>query len=581
MNRRVFLCAASAALTLFSLQALADPTVAPAGITLTDKDAEWVDGTNLLEVYGDDYTYHLEDLSGNVLTDSGYGSFYYSNGYITARLRNDELNSMGLVDQDGNLVIDTVYGDVKVINEHWAIGFTLTPATADNYDYQNFFSSDDGDQYFLIEKADVYFLSDTGAALAASLPRANYMDAHGYGEYISIQNRADSSITLYDSSWNVAQEGLSSIYSEPDIVTGEYEIFSDEHYNSGIRDKAGNVILEPVFDSISSIGHGYVLFYDEGFYGLSDLYGNIIIPAEADYVRTNYYAPETGSEEAVYPAGSYVAFERDNKLGYYDLDGNLTMPATYSSDSLDLCGASAVLTNPDGSKVLLAADGVETPLDEAHSDLRALSYASGFLYTFDTEDYKTGLMDWHGNELLPAQYNSIRTSGDGKYLLVGIDYDNIEVYQVTYDEQVPNDAEGLISEGGSVTVTDTSSQAQDGEITIQGETEQNVVTDEYEVTDEAFVLDDDTIVSEGEGTGAVDFSAVKTLLTNAVSLAQQDLESNASAIQALLDSASSLTASDYPQISILIDSATSLITSGAATSDTLITVINSAISALG
>ena len=578
MNRRILICAASAALMLFTLPALADPSIAPAGITLSGKNADWVDGTNLLEVYGDDYTYHLEDLSGNMLSESGYGSFYYANGYITAtRQGAEDVNNEGLMAPDGTVIIDPRYGDIKVKSGRWAIGFTLVPASADNYDYENFFSSDSNDQYFLIETADIYYLTGTGASLTASLPRENYMDANPFGEYLSVENRADGNVTLYDSGWNVVQEGLTSVYSNPDVPYGKYEIFSDEQYHQGISDRSGTVIFEPVFDSISEVNHGYVLFYDEGFYGLADLYGKIIIPAETDYIRANYYAPEAADPDETgspYPAGNYIAFERDSKLGYYDLDGNLTMPATYASDSLELNGASAVLTNPDGSKVLLAADGKETPLDEAHSSLDALYCGSGFLYTFDGEDYKTGLMDWHGNELLPAQYDSIRLSGDGEYLLVKTDYENSEVYQVTYDEPIPNDTEGLISEDGSAPAPVS---VQETEITVQDETGENFVTDEFEDGD--FVLDDDTIVSDDED-DSVDFSAVQTLLANALDLADQDMEGNLGAIQALLDSASSLVSSDYPQVSLLIDSASSLISSGAANLGTLKTVINSALSAL-
>ena len=134
---------------------------------------------------------------------------------------------------------------------------------------------------------------------------------------------------------------------------------------------------------------------------------------------------------------------------------------------------------------------------------------------------------------------------------------------------------------GTPSETDPAAPAEDQaattEITVQDGTGENYVTDEFEDGD--FVLEDDTIVSDDEG-ASVDFSAVQTLLANALDLADQDMEGNLGAIQALLDSASSLVSSDYPQVSLLIDSASSLISSGAANLGTLKTVINSALSAL-
>ena len=49
----------------------------------------------------------------------------------------------------------------------------------------------------------------------------------------------------------------------------------------------------------------------------------------------------------------------------------------------------------------------------------------------NTEDYDYGMIDWHGNVVLPAQYTSIEASGDGLYVLADVDYETQELYEVT------------------------------------------------------------------------------------------------------------------------------------------------------
>ena len=52
-------------------------------------------------------------------------------------------------------------------------------------------------------------------------------------------------------------------------------------------------------------------------------------------------------------------------------------------------------------------------------------------YRVNTEDYDYGMIDWHGNVVLPAQYTSIDASGDGLYVLADVDYETQELYEVT------------------------------------------------------------------------------------------------------------------------------------------------------
>ena len=108
------------------------------------------------------------------------------------------------------------------------------------------------------------------------------------------------------------------------------------------------------------------------------------------------------------------------------------MEPTLSKDLVEVNGASATYTDLEGKKHILAADGVDTVLDEAHQEIRPLYHGSGLLYEFQDADYKKGLIDWHGNELLPIGQYDLELSGDGRYLIDNTDYDAGILYEVDY-----------------------------------------------------------------------------------------------------------------------------------------------------
>lgn len=419
---------------LFAGSAFADPSVTQIR-ELSDVDL--ISGSSLFEMRGEN-GYYLADLEENPLTDAVYSSFSFEKGYITAYLKDGDLNREGLLLPDGSQVIECGYGDIKIANSHWAIGYKLTPADANNYDYEAWFTGEDDDKYFLIETADVYHLEDGAAALCASYPREEFLDYYAQGDYISIQNRSDESIVLYDGAFNVVSQDQSSLYSYPDdIVTGDYEIFSDNG-QQGIRDKDGNVLVEPSYKYVDNISEGYARVSTGDYYGLIDLTGKVIVPAQADEIILSYKGPEMVSDSSYsgrYVCGGYVAASIDGKLAYYDLDGNQTVEPKISKDVFEVNGVSATYNDLEGNVHILAADGTDTVLDDAHKDVRALNYGSGYLYEFTDENYNKGLIDWHGNELLPIGQYSMELTGDGSYLLDEVDYSSSVLYEVNYGTQ--------------------------------------------------------------------------------------------------------------------------------------------------
>ena len=304
MKKKVFSAALVLSLALTG-SAMADPALTQVSEV---SDVEWIDGTNLFRAQ-DEEGYYMADIDGNAVSKSGYASsFGSSNGFITAySMAVEGANAEGLLAPDGTEVIECKYGDIKVPNEHWAAAFVLTPADANNYDYQALLAGD-GDKYYLIETVDFYHLADGKATLTGSFPRENCLDYDAQGDYLSVEDRTTNKVTMYDGSWNVVAEDLSSVYTEPDgIPVSGYEIYS-ENGQQGVKDADGNVLIEPAYKYVYDVENGYVRVSTGDLYGLLDLNGNVIVPAEADEIARCYYVPSNEGDSSYVSAGYAAAF---------------------------------------------------------------------------------------------------------------------------------------------------------------------------------------------------------------------------------------------------------------------------------
>ena len=523
MKKTLFVLSVAAAALTMSMSALADPSIAEIGST----SAGFINGTNLLKGESNGL-YYIANMDGTAITDAVYtSSLYFEKGLITAtQASSDNLNTGGAFSMDGTIVIPMEYGDVDVLSDKWAVGLKLKLADANQYDYESWSS----DNYFLIETADIFYIQGTSATLIGSLPRANYKDSRAYGNYIIIEDRSGGTVRVYDTSFSVVEEGLNSVYADPKNVSDGYTTFS-ENGQQGLKDENGNVIVQPSYKYIYNVEEGYVNVSTGDKEGLIDLQGNVIVPAQYDDIVSNYAGPSTddlGSYSFSYVAANYVAVEQDGKVGYVDLNGNVTMEPRYSKDILDVNGASALLTDLEGNVHILAADGTDTVLDSDHKDVRVLDYSNGFLYKVTTPDYDYGLIDWHGNELLPNSYNNIDLSGDGNYLLARSDYNSpYTLYQVTYDfaSSAPAAPAAPAADPGTAPAPET--------------------------------------------TASSDPSGAAGLLDSAISLNSADFDGNKDAIYSLITTSKSMIGDTNPNCTTLLTSALSLIDSGAANADSI------------
>ncbi|MCD7867300.1 MAG: WG repeat-containing protein [Clostridiales bacterium] len=490
-------------------------------VNTLEESTDWIYDTNLLRVEGDS-GYGLMQTDGTELTDRIYASsFSFSCGYLEAALYTDDVDNNGVLTVSGEELVPFEYTYIDVLSSHWILAYQMAESDTSNYDFtMTYWFSDRSDVYFLIDAVDVYYVDGDTAVVAGTLTRDHFMEAYAIGKYINIRDRETDSVSTYDSSFSVVASGLGSIYSEPDGISDLYEInrfYEDGLY--GLKDGAGNVILALTYDYISDFQGGYAEVSNAGVeaYGLIDEQGQLVLPVEYDNILTSYDLPVDGDYSSYgYNAAGYFAVEVDGKIGFVTEGGNVTLTPSYAEALMEVNGASAIYTDAEGQEHLIAADGTDTALAD-YDSVYDLNYSSGLLYRVADEDYNYGLLDWHGNMILPIseEYSDIDLSGDGNYLLVerGYSGDSTEIYLVNYD----------------LTALET-------------ETGEETADSAVETASEADVDEDGT--AEAAAT-----------LESAIALLDTDADANGAAIRSLLESAAASLTDTNPDAASLVNSA--------------------------
>lgn len=547
MIMRKMLCALLAlAMVLTMGAAMAEVTLTQTG-SFNSNRVEWVDGTNLLRVPGTN-GYALVALEGAALTGDVYSSFSYENGYIVARENRDGVDANGLLALDGTVVMPMKYGDVEVLSGTWAAGYVLKEATADNYDYKTW---GDPTQYYLIDTVDIYYLPEL--RIAATLPRTNFSDAAAFVERISIQDRATGKTATYDKDMNVVASDLYSIYDDDYADLPAIPFYKVGRY--GLQDAAGNVILEPTYETIYTFygdkaeatwedKHGLITQTGEEI--LAPVYDDVLLHYERDNLRN------IGG--SCYDAYGYYGVIADGKFGYVNSEGEYTFAPKYAKDVVDFGGASTQMTDLEGKLHLLAADGVETVIQTPYNSMYALEFSRGMLYKVTNESYDYGVIDWHNETVLPMEYDGVEVSGDGAYLLVTKGKETL-IYAIDYGfDGTP--AQETAAEAAASSASNVIAAV--GKAAAKGAAKAGKGDGAQETTDESVTAQQVAPAQESDP-AARDNSAAVVLIDNAILLLNTDAAANGVAAKALLDSAATLLAGTNDAAAAMLTSAGTLL----------------------
>ena len=193
----------------------------------------------------------------------------------------------------------------------------------------------------------------------------------------------------------VIAEDVYSAYEDTD--TGYIKVSG----SNGMRlvDAEGNVLVPEGFDSIGMVYDGYVTVEQDDLYGLYDLAGGkLVVPCEYDEIYDFGLATIYR-----YVYNGYVCVEKDGKVGFVDTNGQVTCELKYGAAGVTQHGCTITVTDLDGSIYIVAADGTQTQTD--FDEVDEYSGGDGSLLIVSKND-AYGLVDWHGNEVLPLEYAS-------------------------------------------------------------------------------------------------------------------------------------------------------------------------------
>ena len=393
-------------------------------------------GTNLLVVES------KIDNSLGVFTTEGEEVIPYglsavnglANGFLSVAKKSENVNKLAIYKTDGTKISDYKYGTVTVYDARWVAGIVLTEAAEGEKD----FTVDKVD--YKIDQCDLYFVSDGNASLVASLTRQQYASAKQHGDYISIQDR-DGVTTAYDRDFqlvnmelkdvkasyyrvenyqiisNITNEVIASGYTdvqEADLPDRMLLIASvtkmDGLKAQAVLDADGNELM-PAEYTVVTAGYPYVVVAnDEGLRGLYSLAEKrLVAPCEFSGIIASTTSVDT------YVNNGYVCVEKDGKRGYVDARTcTVTCPPAYNSRIAKFYGCSTVFDSENGF-VLISADGIRTALYE-YEDIAA-TRGDGYLLVAKKGGFY-GIIDWHGNEVLPFIHKNVITLTDDSKALI-------------------------------------------------------------------------------------------------------------------------------------------------------------------
>ena len=439
--KRIFCCFAVLSLSIWIAVSSAETTVAQIDFSARNMDLNPV--ANTLMKQNEDRTYQVVDADGNVLSAS-YADMSVRSGFY--RVTNESgVNTQGLLDGQGQVIIPLEYGSIEIISDRWQAGIVLKNSTAENYDYKSW----SGDGFYLIDRVDLYYRGTK----KGSLTRMDWNSADAYGDYLRVQNRernytfynrdmqpssreADGS-SEYDDEYRTKTvwhqgSGQQAFTSSCTLTKDEVEQYYWEA-NGRVLDLQGNTVGDVAnFASVYSPKGDYIRVRNgANLYGLVDYTGKVILPCA-------YESMESDVEGAAMTGYLYV--EKDGKGGYVNLATGKEAGFEYSKDAIRYSYACFAKVNDlDGSTILISAAVGKLPTK--YKDMRAHYVdrnVSNQLVAVEDMEGHAGVLGLMGEEIIPldGSYDDVydfTISNDGSLILASKEWGSYTVYRVNYD----------------------------------------------------------------------------------------------------------------------------------------------------
>lgn len=382
-----------------------------------------VSQTSYLIVQADNGLWGVCDTKGRQVLPCDYELLsYLGSGCFSSALDQDPLaNALALIAPDGARVSGYQYGVIRVYNDHWAVGWQVSPATKDAYDYKL-----DKSHYYFIDKCDVYSL-DTTAHLMGTLDADAFSQAAAHGEYLSVLGR-DGRVTVYDRDFQPTgfspakvSQGvyavdsfilknrvtdeiiLKGIASAKEVQAGDRLLLQvsrtgyDGSKENGLCDLTGTWLLPLGSYTIERVSGNWAVIAQNGKQGLYSLSKQrLMVPCEFDQIVSS---TQTVDPFLFYEC--YLCAEKDGARYALNIETEeWTRAYDIDEKNMKWFGGSAYFKD-QGKSVILSVDG-------RRASLQGFKYQAargdGRLILVQGEDGRYGVLTYAGQLLVEAWY---------------------------------------------------------------------------------------------------------------------------------------------------------------------------------
>lgn len=457
------------ALCLFCSVAAAEVSV---DVKVVDvRDLTLNEGANTFVIRTDSRQYQVVDSEMNPLS-AEYPRIDTRDGQYKVCTQD---NTWGLLDGQGKELIAPAYDDIQTISERWAVGITLKESTAENYDYESWFS--ETKKFYLIDTADIFYCGEK----KSTLTRLEWNYAYAYGDYLVIQNR-EKKYSAYNKDFvqSAFELEYSSEYSE------NYNTGKVIHVGSGqeafvpgctltpdevqqyvwinrydmLIDLQGNEIADlSDYQNMHSVDKESNLIRvknNKKKLGLLDATGKMIVPCEYD---------EFGYDFTSAQKMGYIYAVKDGKAGFVNLKNGKESGFDFLESAGRQRSAFIVIEDPREGVILISAVAGELPGRYKEVDI---PYSSAVMFaTVQEMDGRIHVIDAKGNDPLtdtPEIKNSynVSYSKDGSIILVKDIAGAYHIYKVTYTEDPEENLDEANIESGDGAETWTCENGHEG-----------------------------------------------------------------------------------------------------------------------
>ena len=394
---------------------------------------------------GEYYVYRIYSYLGDpILEEDLYDIEGIGDGFFTVRAATEEVNSLGLVSADGEMLIpceaaiineayhtDTPDDPVRYLEVVYATGETEDEDEAFFYTTSAMFSlTPTEDDLLYTGYAKIYDLETRQFVGDITVDNPDRFAVNACGDYVAVED-LDGNVTVYDADGNETmkvKDHYVPLYGSNFLVVSDSGYFVYDAANGDklsffegsvdgcgdyifVRDKdsgtyqvmdpEGDPVLDMEFDSISKVQGGILsAMLDEDTRVLVNLdTGKVIAERDSDgyftYINHGYWYYENEDEDIVvvapdgseYVTGSYysnftVKQETDDGYAYFVLsDGDFTLELDNTGGTL---GEGMLSYREDGEYGVydLFSGDVLIPFE-----YKSVGYGSGYLYAFDGDTY--------------------------------------------------------------------------------------------------------------------------------------------------------------------------------------------------